>query len=224
LRLSLLTLLLVVTMALPARAETGAHAVDGTTLVMTDGRQIVLAGVYAPMTNAPLLEKLVTGQDLKIAGRRTDRYGRLLATVALPDGRDLASALLEAGAAQFFPATTSDKKLAIAESSGRRKGTGVWQQPETRILTAEEAEKHTNAWRIVEGTVTSVTLLGSTTFVNFGTDWKTDFTLRMSKRVALKMQSALQTGHKLRARGWLAWRNGPEIEITSPLQVDIDAN
>jgi len=207
-----------------AQAEQIARVRDGTTVELADGRQLVLLGITAPPASATALAGLVLQQDVQVATiGPPDRYGRQPARLQLPDQRDVAHEMLAQGAAQIFPPTLrgSSPTLWAAESTARIAGRGLWQQPTTRLITADEAEKFTNSWRVVEGTVMQLTTRGSTTYVNFGTDWKTDFTLRLPSRLALKLKPENWIGQKIRARGWLAWRNGPEIEVKSATQIEI---
>ena len=63
-------------------------------------------------------------------------------------------------------------------------------------------------------------------YVNFGDDWKTDFTLTMTSRVRRLFDrqgvdlEGLE-GRLVRARGWIKSYNGPMIEISHPEQIEI---
>ena len=63
-------------------------------------------------------------------------------------------------------------------------------------------------------------------YLNFGTDWKTDFTLVLDED-ALRLFDAEGIapenfeGRTVRARGWLESFNGPMIEITHPEQIEV---
>ena len=76
---------------------------DAETIVMDDGAEVRLIGALAPRSTSPgaaewpperaareALERLLLGRnvELKFGGRRSDRYGRLLAQVFVSDGPD----------------------------------------------------------------------------------------------------------------------------------------
>ncbi len=63
-------------------------------------------------------------------------------------------------------------------------------------------------------------------YLNFGEDWKTDFTIYLSPRTRrLFEREGLDIedfeGHVVRVRGWLDSYNGPEIEATHPEQIEV---
>ena len=35
------------------------------------------------------------------------------------------------------------------------------------------------------------------------------------------MKEIIEEGRRIRVRGWLAWRNGPQIEATHPEQIEV---
>jgi hypothetical protein len=63
-------------------------------------------------------------------------------------------------------------------------------------------------------------------YLNFGADYKTDFTLSFSRESLRSLQErgvdfkSLQ-GVRVRARGWLRWFNGPLIDVTHPEQIEV---
>ncbi len=63
-------------------------------------------------------------------------------------------------------------------------------------------------------------------FLNFGADWRTDFTISASRATRNRFEAAgvrLETldGAVVRVRGWLQEENGPMIILTHPAQLDI---
>ena len=62
-------------------------------------------------------------------------------------------------------------------------------------------------------------------YLNFGADWKTDFTISLAPdAVRLFRKSGIDIaaleGQRIRIRGWLGVRNGPVIEATHPEQLE----
>ena len=87
----------------------GLIATDGDTMRAGDLR-IRIWGIDAPERGDPggarateALRSLITGQRLTCEDMGPDRYGRTVARCTLPDGRDLACALVEMGAARDWP-------------------------------------------------------------------------------------------------------------------------
>jgi hypothetical protein len=63
-------------------------------------------------------------------------------------------------------------------------------------------------------------------FVNFGADYRTDFTIAISARDRRHLSKdgvdpATWTGKQIRVRGWLSRLNGPEVELTHAAQIQI---
>ena len=83
-----------------------------------------------------------------------------------------------------------------------------------------------NSVQIVEGTPVKLEHLRDRTFLNFGMDYATDFTLTISARdrklfdpLPWRLEDLI--GRRLRIRGWLELRGGPLIEITYPEQIEV---
>jgi hypothetical protein len=70
-----------------------------------------------------------------------------------------------------------------------------------------------------------VTALRSATYINFGADWRTDFTISMrggARREAMRRWTDLPalSGRRLRVRGWIEQRGGPMIEIQDLAEIE----
>jgi len=139
------------------------------------------------------------------------------AGVPAPDPRP---ALLREGKVQRLPEEKSDtEEMREAEADAIAARRGLWDETCCRILIPEETGQHTQSWRVVAGRVMAVKSLRNVTYVNFGPDWRTDFTLVIPKRLALRLQPETWTGKTVEARGWIYWQNGPSIEIAVPEQI-----
>jgi endonuclease YncB( thermonuclease family) len=114
----------------------GVH--DGDTITVYDGRdqtRIRLEGIDCPESGADFSRRakeftsdLVFGKDVRIDGKETDRYGRLVARVKVA-GTDVSLALVEAGLAWHYKEYSDDPVLAAAELVARSKKVGVWSLP-----------------------------------------------------------------------------------------------
>jgi hypothetical protein len=63
-------------------------------------------------------------------------------------------------------------------------------------------------------------------YLNFAEDWRRDFTVSVErKHVRAFTEAGIDlkglAGKRVRARGWLAWWNGPMIEATHPEQIEV---
>ena len=104
--------------------------VDGRTLKLADGREVRLAGIEAPENAGKTLENLVSGREITLMrlGAETDRYGRVVALVAVKPGaaeQSVQSTLLALGQARVS-ANIGDKAcinaLLGAEQAARAAG------------------------------------------------------------------------------------------------------
>ena len=112
---------------------------DGDTITaLCDGvsTRIRLSSVDAPEKDQPygdeatrVTAQLVLERDATIDVVDIDRYGRTVARVSLPDGRDLASELVKAGAAWHYVRYSKDPALGGLEAVARQAKVGLWAEP-----------------------------------------------------------------------------------------------
>jgi endonuclease YncB( thermonuclease family) len=220
--------------------------VDGDTLFLADGREIRLVGIQAPKLPLgrrrfkawPLaqearkaLEKLTLGKrvTLSFGGRRMDRHGRWLAHLHTATKRWVQGALLEGGMARVY--SFADNRALIAEmlaleGKARAARRGIWGNDFYRVLEAGKIGRRTRGFQLVEGRVLKVAITRRRTYLNFGRDWKRDFTIVVearSRRAFPERGAALKKleGQRVRVRGWLRWRNGPMLTATHPEQIEV---
>jgi micrococcal nuclease len=79
---------------------------------------------------------------------------------------------------------------------------------------------------VVEGRIRKVATVRKTTYLNFGDNWRDDFTITLtsrSRRMFEKTGLSLAdlAGKRIRIRGWVKSRNGPMITATHPEQLEI---
>ena len=220
--------------------------VDGDTLILRDGREIRLVGIQAPKLPLgrrgfkawPLageakqaLEKLTLGKRLTLSfgGRRMDRHGRWLAHLHTKSRLWVQGALLKEGMARVY--SFADNRAVIAEMlalerEARAAKRGIWGKDFYQVLKAEKIERRTRGVQIVEGLVLKVAPTRRRTYLNFGRDWKRDFTIVIearSRRAFPERGARLKKleGKRVRVRGWLRWRNGPMLTATHPEQIEV---
>ena len=224
--------------------------IDGDTVTLESGAQVRLVGIQAPKLSLgrpgfrdwPLaaeakagLQALVLKAPVRLAygARRLDRHRRLLAHLERPaaPGRPalwVQGEMLARGLARVY--TFPDNRdravrmLAI-ERAARAARRGIWRLDNYRILGPEEAARRVGRFELVEGRVLRAAVVRGRTYLNFGADWRSDFTVAIARKHRRRFSRAgidltALGGSRLRVRGWLTWQNGPMIEATHPEQVE----
>lgn len=220
-----------------------AVAEDGT-LRTARGQEVRLAGVSLPRpaighdpaepladTARRALEDLTLQKTmtLHLVPKRRDRYDRLLAHPCLENGIWVQSALLERGLA--LVATTRDTpqlaaEMLALEKAARELKAGIWSERFFRVRNPYETRRDIDTYQIVEGRVVSAVIIKGGAYLNFGQDWRTDFTFSISPADRKQFERngidlAGLASRRVRGRGWVTLRNGPLIELTHPEQLEI---
>ncbi len=220
--------------------------VDGDTLYLDDGVQVRLVGIQAPklplgrrnFKTWPLareakqaLEALSLGRVVKLSygGRRTDRYGRALAHLHREDGVWIQQELLRQGMARVYSFRDNRAvvpELLAAERSARIAKAGIWNHGWYRVWQQEELHGGLDGFFLIEGIVLKSAQIRGRIYLNFGQDWRQDFTITVSPRDRklfdrAGFEHAAMVGRRVRVRGWLKHFNGPSIEATHPEQIEV---
>ncbi|MEQ8508988.1 MAG: thermonuclease family protein [Rhodospirillaceae bacterium] len=222
--------------------------IDGDTLQLTDGSEVRLTGIQSPklplgranFREWPLaqvakqaLEDLTAGQRIKlyVDGNGQDRYGRVLAQAVREDGLWLQGEMVRRGLARVY--TFSDNRtmataLLLKESEAREERLGIWSLAyyAVRDSEPENLERYFGTFQLIEGTVVEAARVRGRVYLNFGDDYRTDFTASIDRQSdRLFKQSGLDPltleGQRLRVRGWVKDFNGPLVDITHPEQIEI---
>jgi micrococcal nuclease len=226
-----------------------ASVLDGGTFTLADGRTIRLAALDVPRGGTPgerqsrrqtvtvaaqdVLSSLLGTGEVTFAAiaRGPDRYGRVLAQVADAQGCWVQAELVARGYGRvmiFADEGEGLRPLLTLEAEARKARRGLWALPEFRVITADEAARHLDSFQLVEGRVRSVERKSGRTFLNFGDDWRSDFTVSIAAKPRRQLATegldpAELQGKMLRVRGWIKSRNGPLIEIAGPEQIEVVA-
>lgn len=217
---------------------------NGKVLVLEDGRVIRLAAIQTPNIardveeqSAPLaeasranLERWASERKLRIEPLKkgvVDRHGRIVALVYDEAGELAQAEQLKAGMAWVytFPDTAHlAKELLAYEAQAEQHRRGVWVEPAYAVLDEGDAPAHLGEFRLVTGDVEAVADLRKYYYINFGADWKTDFTLMVEPKDGKRFDPDWireLKGKRVRARGWLFNRNGAMMELSHPEQLEI---
>jgi micrococcal nuclease len=223
-----------------------AEVIDGDTLVLEDGRQVRLVGIQAPklslgrphVSTEPLaaesraaLESLVAGRHvgLRFGGRREDRHGRVLAHLDVEGGPWIQGEMLRQGMARVY--SFSDNRALVGEMleeerSARDRRAGMWSDPYFAVRSVADTFASLDSFQVVEGTVMDAAEVRGRVYLNFGADWREDFTVTISARdrrlfTRAGVDPLALAGRRVRVRGWLHARNGPMIDATHPEQIEV---
>jgi endonuclease YncB( thermonuclease family) len=216
---------------------------DERTVLLEDGRLARLAGIETavPPDRAQqarrTLEAMLIGHSvtLRRIGPGTDRYGRTMAQVFIPEGGAehwVQSDMVARGQA-VVGARVGDRACATEllnqERRARDDKLGLWAEAGYVIRRAEDADSlvaDDGRFAIVEGRVLSVRESGGTVYVNFGRRWSREFAIIVSKRnerkfAAANLEPRRLEGRRVRVRGWVDVRNGPTVEALQPEQIEV---
>jgi endonuclease YncB( thermonuclease family) len=215
-------------LASPAAGAEVADVPDGASVVLGDGTTVRLAGIEPAPAARKTLAALVLGREVAVEPVFTDRHGRRHAQLRRSDGLWIQGEMLSRGLARVR--TTPDDRVLAAEmlaleGEARGAGRGAWPHPTWTVRTPETAARFVDSYQLVEGRVVAAERVRNQVFLNFGTDRKTDFTVRIGP-AALKLWRAAELdplaldGSRVRVRGWLRAWDGPLIDATHPEQVE----
>jgi micrococcal nuclease len=240
---------------------------DGETLKLDDGAELRLIGALSPrapdtaqtgggdstfwepeLAAKAALEKLVLGRSIELAylGRRTDRYGRLLAHAFVtpdqphgqhdaqqePDRIWVQAHMLGLGHARAYtlPSSTGCAAQMLAHEAVARDGrAGLWSHAAYQVRDAtkpRDLARWRSSFQVVEGTVVRVVETRGATLLTFGNDGTGDFVVVLKSSERRDMKGALAAvnelaGKRVRVRGWIERRTGPAIEIHHPAQIEV---
>ncbi|MGB8274908.1 MAG: thermonuclease family protein [Alphaproteobacteria bacterium] len=178
-----------------------------------------------------VLARLAMGKDVQLAfgGASVDRNGRLLAHLYLGDGTWIQGAMLRLGQARVY--TFPDNRAFVPEMLAREREAraarrGIWGERFYAVREAGALARDIGTFQLVEGRVLRVADVRGRRYLNFGADWKTDFTVTIAPGARRSFDAAGLTaealeGRRVRVRGWIRSFNGPMIEATHPEQIEV---
>ena len=240
-----------------------AAVLDGETVKLDDGKNVRLVGALSPRAGdvgavrgawppeeatRTALAELLVGRTvaLAFAGRREDRYGRVLAHLFLHDGENkvwVQAQLVERGLARASTSPGAEACIAHLverENAARLAGRGLWANGAYAVRPADrptELGRYQGRWVLVRGAVEAVSGTQSLVFVDLvstegpavneahsSRPRRTRITWRRSIERSLALGGPARTlvGRDVLVRGWVELRSGaPEIEILTPGQIEV---
>lgn len=221
-----------------------ARVIDGDSLIFESGLRVKLAGILAPAgkgssaqayvkRSTQALETLVAGRKIGLfySGQTRDRYDRAIAQVFTlrPDGTAdqwIQNELIKLGAARvrsYAGSVWRNDVLLKSELIAREAGRGLWQSADygVRSPAPNALAQHVDSFQIVEGLIISTAQVRGQTYLNFGSDYRTDFTVSIARKHRKLFEKvgvdlvALE-GARVRVRGWVELYNGPVMWLDHP--------
>ena len=211
-----------------ASAAASSVHMERVTAVLPDGSlrleshgNAVLQNIFFPDTGhaEAWLAAHVLQQSIPLDIWDDDRYGRVQIT------SDIEEKMLRDGAAMIY-ASEGDIPHAwwVAEAAARHEKNGIWAS-DTLVLTSENAAQHLGEFHIVEGRITRIYDTKAATYLNFGEDWHTDFSITIPAKIRRSMKERigqLTAGKTIRVRGGIYEENGPMIRLLNGDNLEID--
>jgi hypothetical protein len=211
-------------------------------LLLGDGRVVTLSGVelLSPSIAPSALLAWLEASDLRAKPLSTtpDRWGRIRARLYLqPHGgteaaaSDAAAQALRMGWGRYRPdadAAGCRTALLAAEAEAREKRVGLWADASS-ILHGDDRQALASAppaLQVAEGVVHNVGAARGRIYLNLGKVRTADLAIVIVERnisgfAARGVDPRKLAGHRIRVRGLLDRRFGPQIEITSPDALEI---
>ncbi|MEM7618594.1 MAG: thermonuclease family protein [Pseudomonadota bacterium] len=220
--------------------------IDPLTIILKDETVIRLASIDIPNDKnsdwniqalAYLNEMLPERTEVMLYQTRNAKSGRVnrmnhqLAHLIIKDKNIwVQGSLLNEGFARIYTAPNQDELLddmRAAENKAIDEQKNIWGKATPfAIKTPENLDDLIGEFVVVEGTVQKVANIKNNAYLNFGKDWKTDFTVMLTsdnrRELSKNGLNAQMLAHKpVRIRGWLREYNGPliELEDISHLQI-----
>lgn len=209
---------------------------------LDDARSIHLAGIHVPpaaedgtsfaMAAQALIRSVLDGVEVTLDPRSPplDRHGRLRAQLHGGPGGWVQGELVRRGFAIVTPdedvAPASLQALLALERTARDGRAGLWGKGMRMPFPAERVTAPEGAYVLVSGRVRGVATARDYLYLNFGADWRRDFTIRVplrARRGFARQGLDLERleGRNLEVRGYLFDLNGPMIELVHRAQIEV---
>ena len=225
-----------------------SKVIDGLTLLLSDKSIVRLSSLDIPDYADPnggeimlqarqaLEDILPEGTEIMFYQTRNRKKGRLNRMghqlAHLQTKKDeiwINGVLLSKGLARAFP-SDANPEMAVPmyeiENTARSGKLGLWGEDFWPALTVDNAQQGIGHYQVVEGLVRKSASVKNNVYLNFGPDWKTDFSVMIKPPVRKTLARAgldpLSLSHKtIRVRGYLRTYNGPLIELEHAAHLEL---
>ena len=221
--------------------------IDPLNVKAKDGKVYFLAGLNYPdldpynpgqlsVTATKILTDLLVGQRVNIYQTKTEgigrqnRMGHQIAHIERKKDKIwIQGTLLYLGVARArterFNPEMSEQMYAVEEISRKEKN-GLWKVEGFKIAQANNAELAIGDFQIVEGKIKSMAMRKNVLYLNFGDNWREDFTVSITsadRRLFAKkgLNPRDWSGGMIRVRGWVGSYYGPHIKVDHPEMIEL---
>lgn len=221
------------------------EVVDGDTVILANGRHLRYIGIDTPESRikrnnqfvydpqpfaveaTQLNQSLVEGKTVRIEFDldKKDRYGRLLG-YCFVDDIFVNKKLLQEGFAVLYTYPPNIKyvdSLVKAQKQARQEKKGLWGG--NQVVSHQQADNYINQIRTVRGRVLNTYKSEKCTYLNFGSNYKEDFTVVIfNNTLDYFHQQGIKPvnfykGKLVEVSGRIREYNGPEIIVNSPEEI-----
>jgi len=218
---------------------TVTEVVNPITVKLEDGRFIHLAGLDFPdldyydpgdlsVTAQEILDDFLKGRKVIIYQTKSAKKGRVnrmnhqIAHLVRAKDKTWTQGLMISLGVARVRTTNHNPEMASQmlklENKARTDKAGLWGLNRFPILSPQNAHEKIGSYQIVEGTINSVSMHKNKVYLNFGNNWRDDFTVGISSTARRafnkqKMEPRRWSGKRIRVRGWVESYNGPFIDI-----------
>ncbi|MEP2943102.1 MAG: hypothetical protein ABJM86_05940 [Hyphomicrobiales bacterium] len=220
-------------------------------VVLDDGRHLKFADIFFPRTSTDNQIPKETIQFLKshlasktitfLASQKPDRYRRIPAQIIVNnvDGSKKwsQSHIIKSGKGLFMPEPQKKPRKDYCDSDDLKQALQQHEKQNTshknkHPLAPLYASHNKVLWQlegdfaIIEGVVLKTHSSKNNIFLNFGDEWKSDFTAVISGDSKGSLQKHFKSvsnlmGKRLKLRGFIDIYNGPSMRIDHPLQIEM---
>lgn len=161
-----------------------------------------------------------------------NRWGVKTVIAATQTGDALAVSLVRNGAVRVAPQSEDlarIDRLFMLENEARKMKRGLWSRKAYRSRDANDLDDAVTAigdYHSLEGVVRRTAAARSRLYLNFGDDYRTDFTASAGNRLMRKWARAgfdltSLESKRIRVRGFVTSLNGPSIDLTHVRQIEV---
>ncbi len=228
----------------PGRAS---RVTSGQGFILEDERRVRLAGILAPrmayediraeplaMQAREALKRLVSNRSLHFSDPAPDKFSRLRAQVFANNGNAgnpvwVQAEMIRLGFARvrsWRDDNTHTNALLALEESARQARRGLWAEQYYAVRNPQSVGVSIGSFQIVQGRIVDVAEVRGRVYLNFGADWRQDFTISIAPKDKKRFERdgiilAGLSGAKVRARGLIRQQNGPILYLDHSQALEI---
>jgi endonuclease YncB( thermonuclease family) len=229
----------------------GSEAITGNSFT-AEGKTLILAWIMAPRywpesqahkswphseTSKNYLNSLVQDKKLSLhCTKKAENRRKQLKVQVISQDIWLQAEMIKSGQAFLYPDPSISSintelyaSLQKIEKSAHDQKQGLWALKAYQIINAEnikEISDRTGYFQFIRGRVLSAKRVRQTIYLNFGENWRRDFTVEIDTKAQkyfknIGLDPLSLEGQKIEVRGWVDYKGGPRMEILSPYHLTI---